>query len=108
MEQDIKQYTTTDLIKEIVSRGEADAMLEQFDDDELSDEMYCRGHYTFSTTVEDMTDAEILDELESRGVYIPDNDIKATVATIFQQKRTGRPFDAELDKLIYEITGRFI
>ena len=61
----------------------------------------------------DFETADLIEELESRGELpetsglLPDN-IKELVEQIWMRRRNGQNYDAPLDQLIYDVTGRII
>jgi hypothetical protein len=53
---------------------------------------------------------DLLDELASRG-SLPqeyDNNTKELLEKIWQNRRENKPFDSELDRLIYDVLGKVI
>lgn len=60
----------------------------------------------------DLTDfdtEELIDELESRGEFVGDNSgNSALVTAIYEKRRLGQDYQTELDRLIYEVTGRIL
>lgn len=62
----------------------------------------------------DLTDfdtEDLIDELESRGHDV-DSVIpleqKQLIEKIYLKRRQGKPFDAEIDQLIYDVLGKVI
>lgn len=51
----------------------------------------------------DFDDEDLMEELESRGSAVPD---KTLVRSIYEKRRQGRDYQAELDQLIYECLGK--
>jgi len=49
---------------------------------------------------------ELKDELQLRGEFLMSDEIKAQVQTIYDLRQQGKPFDNELDQLIYAVLGR--
>lgn len=60
--------------------------------------------------LEDFDTDDLIDELERRGRTLEVNDTSGTelVEQIFQKRRLGKDFNQELDELIYVVTGRVI
>lgn len=56
--------------------------------------------------LEDYPTDELLDELRSRGQL--EHDSKRTLTKIWELKKLGKDFDAELDKLIYFELGKVL
>lgn len=60
--------------------------------------------------LEDFDTDDLLDELErrGRGLEVPDSTGTELVEQIFQKRRLGKDFSRELDELIYVVTGRVL
>ena len=63
--------------------------------------------------LDDFDDDELISELESRGLdfntqYISGDDMRDILTTIWFKRRLGKPYDAELDQLIYCGLGKVI
>lgn len=63
--------------------------------------------------LDDFDDDELISELESRGLdlnswYISGDDMKDILTTIWLKRRLGKPYDTELDQLIYYGLGKVI
>jgi hypothetical protein len=56
--------------------------------------------------LDDFDTDELLEELENRGELI-NNDDKQLIDIIFHKRRAGQDFSQELDDLIYNTIGRF-
>lgn len=65
----------------------------------------------------DQLDTEdLIEELERRGEnpthmqdsFISGTDMRELLHSIWFKRRTGKPFDAEIDKLIYDVLGKVI
>ena len=61
-------------------------------------------------SLEDFETADLLDEIERRGLGAEVNDSTATeiITTIWQKRRLGQDYQKELDQLIYQTIGRVI
>lgn len=62
--------------------------------------------------LDDFSDDDLIEELEARGYAIdgtstPENN-NELLTEIYHRRRQGRPFDQELDQLIYQILGRVV
>lgn len=55
--------------------------------------------------LDDFDDEDLLEELEERGAAFPD---KSLVRVIYEKRRMGQDYQAELDQLIYECLGKII
>jgi hypothetical protein len=63
--------------------------------------------------LDQMNDDDLIDELKRRGVdyntkYVGGDAMRELLETIWLNRRNGKPFDAELDKLIYGVLGKVI
>ena len=68
------------------------------------------GNGSWSLTKQDVTEQDLIDELErrGRGLEIADTGGTELVEKIFELRRVGKNFDKELDQLIYVVTGRIL
>jgi len=82
---------------------DVDVDLEDFDEDDLIDELQCRG-YDF---LENTSDQELIEECQKRDLFHPTyGDSESLIDKIFHLRRQGKPFDQELDEYLYIKTGR--
>lgn len=56
---------------------------------------------------------ELIEELESRGLdmntkYVDADEVREQLEAVWQQRRQGLSFDAQLDQLIYTALGRIL
>ena len=60
--------------------------------------------------LDDFDTEDLIDELErrGRGLEIADTGGTELVEKIFELRRVGKNFDKELDQLIYVVTGRIL
>ena len=69
-------------------------------------------HRTVYSEVEvdmsDFDDADILEEVEIRGLNIDGTNNDELINNIFQLRRLGKPFERELDEYLYLKTGRIV
>jgi len=56
----------------------------------------------------DFDDADILEEVEIRGLNIDGTNNDELINNIFQLRRLGKPFERELDEYLYLKTGRIV
>ncbi len=56
----------------------------------------------------DFDDADILEEVEIRGLNIDGTNNDELINKIFQLRRLGKPFERELDEYLYLKTGRIV
>ncbi len=61
-------------------------------------------------SLDDFSDEDLLDEMDARGLGAEVADSTATeiVHEIYQKRRLGKDYQRELDRLIYQVTGRII
>lgn len=84
---------------------EVDVDLDDFDIDDLVEELDLRG-FNF---LEQADDKDLIDELTKRDLYLPSfGDSNSLLDKIFHLRRQGKPFDRELDEYLYQMTGRVI
>ena len=61
--------------------------------------------------LDDFDDDELISELESRGLefeYVSGDVTRELLTSIWMNRRLGKPYDAELDQLIYYGLGKVI
>lgn len=60
--------------------------------------------------LDDFDDDDLIEELERRGktLGVPEAVATELVQTIYQKRRLGQNFERELDQLIYVVTGKFV
>jgi hypothetical protein len=61
--------------------------------------------------LDDFDDDELIEELQSRGfsnLLNASSDTKSALMEIYLQRRLGLPYDSLLDKLIYNVLGKVI
>lgn len=66
--------------------------------------------------LDEMDTNELIDELKRRGEnpthlqdsFISETDMRELLKKIWHNRRNGKPFDAELDQLIYGVLGKVI
>lgn len=61
-------------------------------------------------SLDDFNTDDLVEELErrGRGLEIADTNGTELVEKIFELRRQGKSFDRELDELIYAVTGRIL
>ena len=70
----------------VYTEVEVDVSLEDFDDDDLIDEMDRRG----------------------LGAEVADSTATEIITSIWLKRRLGKDYQSELDQLIYQVTGKII
>lgn len=68
-------------------------------------------HVSASDILDDLDDDELIEELESRGhkVLVDANfDSQTLIRTIYEKRRLGKDYQAELEQLIFVEIGRVI
>ena len=60
--------------------------------------------------LDDFDDDDLIDEMDRRGLGAEVADSTATeiIETIWLKRRQGQDFERELDQLIYQVTGRIV
>jgi len=59
--------------------------------------------------LEDFDDEEIIDEMERRGLGVVDGaNTTGLLVTIYHKRRNGKDYQTELDQLIYNGIGRIL
>jgi len=61
-------------------------------------------------TLEDFDDDDLMEEMDRRGLGVEVNASTASelIQEIYQKRRLGKDFERELDQLIYQVTGRAV
>jgi hypothetical protein len=61
-------------------------------------------------SLEDFDDDDLLDEMDRRGLGAEVTESTATelINTIYQKRRLGKDYESDLDQLIYRVTGKII
>lgn len=67
-------------------------------------------YVTVDVELDDFDDEDLIDEMERRGLGAEVNDSTATeiITSIWLKRRLGKDYQSELDQLIYQVTGRII
>ena len=70
---------------------------------------YVSVHIDADEILEELTDEELISELESRGKdYNGTNIMKEVLQTLYEKRRLGKDYQSELDELIFGILGKII
>lgn len=82
----------------------------EFGDYELADELRERGFAVdeFPSDLEDYDDAELIQELDGRGITALVSDHYELLTKIWLNRRLGQDYQRELDSLIYDTIGKVI
>ncbi len=61
-------------------------------------------------SLDDFDDDDLIDELERRGksLEVPDTSGTELVESIYYKRRLGQDYERELDNLIYLVTGKIL
>lgn len=61
-------------------------------------------------SLEDFDEEDLVEELERRGRTLEVSDTSGTelVEQIYQRRRLGQTFERELEELIYKVTGKIV
>jgi hypothetical protein len=71
--------------------------------------VYVEKYVEVEVELEDFDTEELIDELERRGEYTPSmGDTNSLIDKIYHLRRQGKPYERELDQFLYEVTGRAI
>ena len=65
-------------------------------------------HMYVDIDLTDVDDDELIEELEARGYQVVESKENELLNQIYLARRTGKPYDQVLDKLIYETLGKVI
>ena len=68
-------------------------------------------YISIDVELDDFDDDDLIEELESRGhsgLVNASSDTKSALMEIYLQRRLGRPYDHLVDKLIYDVIGKVI
>jgi hypothetical protein len=56
----------------------------------------------------DFSDDDIREEAIARNLFSAEDDIALLVTELYQKRRLGKDYQAELDKIIYETIGKIV
>jgi hypothetical protein len=56
----------------------------------------------------DFSDDDIREEAIGRGLFNSDYGINQLITTLYEKRRLGKDYQAELDKIIYETIGKIV
>lgn len=91
----------------ITTAVEVEVDLSEFDDETLIEELESRG----LNTLGHFDEIDLIDELESRG-YDSDpeelNCIKELITHIYELRKLNKPYEHEVDTLIYHVIGKIL
>ena len=61
-------------------------------------------------SLEDFDDEDLMEEMERRGLgaEVHASTASELIQEIYQKRRLGKDFETELDQLIYQVTGRAV
>ena len=67
-------------------------------------------YVTVDVDLDEFDDDDLIEEMDRRGLGVEVADSTATelVGVIYQKRRLGQDFDHELDQLIYQVTGKIV
>lgn len=102
----IKNGMGTDMAY-VTTEVEVEVDLDEFDDETLIDELESRG----LNALGHFDDIDLIDELKSRG-YDSDpeelNTIKELITHIYELRKLNKPYENEVDALIYHTIGKIL
>ena len=67
-------------------------------------------YVTVDVELDDFDDEDLIDEMDRRGLGAEVADSTATeiISSIWLKRRLGQDYQTELDQLIYQVTGKII
>ena len=91
----------------VTTEVEFEVDLAEFDDETLIEELESRG----LNALGHFDDIDLIDELKTRG-YDSDpeelNYIKESLTHIYELRKLNKPYDYEVDTLIYHVIGKIV
>jgi hypothetical protein len=71
--------------------------------------VYVQKYVEVEVDMDDFNDEELIEELERRGKYTPSmGNTDELIDKIYHLRRQGKPYERELDEYLYQRTGRAI
>jgi hypothetical protein len=71
--------------------------------------VYVQKYVEVEVDMDDFNDEELIEELERRGKYTPSmGNTDELIDKIYHLRRQGKPYERELDEYLYQMTGRAI
>jgi len=60
--------------------------------------------------LDDFDDDDLIEEMESRGLNteFSESELSQSITTIYQKRRLGQDYESDLDQLIYQAIGKVI
>ena len=67
-------------------------------------------YVTVDVELDDFDDEDLIDEMDRRGLgaEVADGTATEIIASIWLKRRLGQDYQTELDQLIYQVTGKII
>ena len=67
-------------------------------------------YVTVDVELDEFDDDDLIQEMDRRGLGAEVNDSTASelIGIIYEKRRLGKDFERELDQLIYQVTGRVV
>lgn len=74
---------------------------------------YVNTYIEVDDVLDELSDDELIDELRRRGKnyntqFVDGEEMRQVLQTLYEKRRIGKDYQAELDNLIYSILGKII
>ena len=74
---------------------------------------YVNTYIEVDDLLEELSDGELIDELKRRRKeyntqFVDDEEMRQVLQTLYEKRRIGKDYQAELDNLIYSILGKIV
>ena len=74
---------------------------------------YVNTYIEVDDVLDELSDDDLIDELKRRGhdyntQFVDGEEMRQVLQTLYEKRRIGKDYQAELDKLIYSILGKII
>jgi hypothetical protein len=74
---------------------------------------YVNTYIEVDDVLDELSDVELIDELKRRGTdyntnHVDGDEMRTVLQTLYEKRRLGKDYQAELDHLIYSILGKVV
>ena len=74
---------------------------------------YVNTYVEVDDVLDELSDVELIDELKRRGNdyntnHVDGDEMRMVLQTLYEKRRLGKDYQAELDHLIYSILGKVV
>jgi len=74
---------------------------------------YVNTYVEVDDVLDELSDDELIDELKRRGndyntQFVDGDEMRMILQTLYEKRRIGKDYQAELDQLIYGILGKIV